>query len=99
MLPLVYDMFKYIDIHNENGVDVDKMYASGLFARKSDAASWLSRWKRKGYLRTEKKKNIPTRYFTVVDGSLNDWSTLLGMNNQQIKLVREQQKMSEDNRS
>jgi len=91
-------MFTYVDIFNEKGVDVDKMYESGLFARKSDAASWLSRWKRKGYLRSE-KKDIPgarpkTRYFTIVDGSMHDWSTLLGMSNQEIRWMREDQQKS-----
>lgn len=79
----IKDIFDYIDAHNEVGVTPEELFDAGLFARKGDAGSWLSRWKGKGFLTAERIRNTDVylrkdvksgkRYHTVTDGSKYDW--------------------------
>ena len=74
----IKEVFEYIDAHNDTGVTSDELYEAGLFARKGDAASWLSRWKTKGFLTIEyidnpKNGHKRGRYKTITDSSEHDW--------------------------
>ena len=74
----IKEVFEYIDAHNDTGVTSDELYEAGLFVRKGDAASWLSRWKTKGFLIAElvdnpKKGKKRARYRTITDSSEKDW--------------------------
>lgn len=83
----IQEVFDYMDRHNDVGVTPDELYEAGLFGRKGDAASWLSRWKRKGFIVTKPDKNTDyetnkdrkrrLRYFTITDSSIRDWANLL----------------------
>jgi len=78
------EVFAYIDLHNKEGVTPEELWKAGLFGRKGDAASWLSRWKGKGFLTTtasrernqEKYEGLrrTSCYHTVTDGTRYDWS-------------------------
>jgi len=94
---MIREIFTFIDTHNDTGVNAEMLYEAGLFSRQSDAASWLSRWKSKGYLRTQRETNTNVRkepikprlrYFTITDNSQWDWSTLIGKSNLQIREMR-----------
>ena len=98
---------QYMDKHNAEGLTVDELFESGLFGRRGDVASWLSRWKRKGYIRTVRLKGSysddqdwrsgpKTKYFTITDGSVKDWSTMMGQSRYQIANMRSEMGQSDD---
>lgn len=78
----IKEVFDYIDQHSDIGVTPDDLFNAGLFGRKGDAASWLSRWKAKGFLTSKPSKDEDigtnrgrkrTRYFTIRDSGIRDW--------------------------